>query len=202
MWEGIEARLAENEREQEVPLRKSFLAVLRNSDVRPGQSATKKMVAFESGGHERLVWQIEGTAQHFYLHQKWQSRIEAAAFPTKPFPYQQGAKDGGRHSALSRDWAFGTAECFQVKLDGADALQELLDVLLPEANGLHLNPAAVTDGLSASASFFPTSSGSISPTLISMRASAIINWKWRRSCGRGLKAPQPTRKVSTRSTRL
>ena len=155
MWQDIEARIAENEHEQEVPLRKSFLAVLRNSDVRPGQSATKKMVALEFGAHERLVWQIEGTAQHFYLHQKWQSRVEAAGFPTKPFPYQPGAKDGGRHSALSRDWAFGTAECFQVKLDRADALRELLDVLLPAANGLHLNPAAVTRWIARLREFFP-----------------------------------------------
>ena len=155
MWQGIEARLEENNHEQEVPLRKSFLAVLRHSAVRPGESATKKMVALEFGSHERLVWQIEGTAQHFYLHQKWQSVIEAAGFPTKVFPYQQGAKDGGRHSALSRDWSFGTAQCFQVKLDAAEALQKLLDVLLSDVGDLHLNPAAVTRWIERLRQFFP-----------------------------------------------
>jgi hypothetical protein len=78
MWQGIEARIEENEREQVVPVRKSLLSVFRDSEARRGQGATKKMVAVEFGIDERLAWQIEGTGQHFYLHQKWQPRLEAA----------------------------------------------------------------------------------------------------------------------------
>ena len=75
MWREIEARMEENERDQLVPLRTSFLLALRESSMRPGQAATKKMVAVEFGNDERLLWQIEGTGQYFYLDQKWQSRL-------------------------------------------------------------------------------------------------------------------------------
>mgnify|MGYP000592641480 CR=1 FL=1 len=69
MWQDIEIRIQENEREQNVPLRNSILSALRNSHIRPGQNATKKMVTLEFGAHERIAWQIDGSAQNFYLHQ-------------------------------------------------------------------------------------------------------------------------------------
>src|SRR5262245_48174992 len=129
MWEGIEARIEENDKEREVPFRRSLLEILRNSDVRAGQGATKKMVALEFGKNERLLWQLEGTAEHFYLHQKWQSHIEAAGFQTKPFPHSK--PDGGRHSALDFEWSFRGTDCIQVRLGSADAWQKLMHVLLP-----------------------------------------------------------------------
>lgn len=58
MWQDIEARIEENEREQDVPLRKAFLSLLRDSDMRPGRAATNNMVVFEFGKDERLVWQM------------------------------------------------------------------------------------------------------------------------------------------------
>ena len=155
MWHNVEARIEENEREQVVPLRKNLLSVLRDSDMRPSHGATKKMVAIEFGLGERLVWQIEGTAQHFYLHQKWQPRLEASGFPTKSFPFQRGMKDGGRHSALSRDWSFGTAHCVQVIVDTADALRRLVGLLRSESNRLNLDPAAVTRWIERLRVFFP-----------------------------------------------
>lgn len=155
MWQAIEERIEENDREQVVPLRKNLLSVLRASDIRPGHGATKKMVAFEFGTNERLVWQIEGAAQHFYMHQKWQARLETAGFPIKSFPYQQGMRDGERHSALSRDWSFGTAHCVQVKLDTADALRNLVALLQAEGDGLNLDPAAVARWIERLRMFFP-----------------------------------------------
>ncbi len=116
MWEGIEARIVENDRDAVVPLRRAFLAELVGSDLRPG-TATKKMVAFDTTGGERLVWQVEAAAQNFYLHRKWSDRVEAAGFVAKLFPYQNGQKDGARHSGLSRDWSFGTSDCVQVRVD-------------------------------------------------------------------------------------
>jgi hypothetical protein len=155
MWEKLEARVDENEREKRVPLRASFLATLRSFPIRPSEGATKKMVALEFGGGERLVWQIEGSAEHFYLHQKWQAHIESAGFPTKLFPYQQGFKDGERHSALSRDWSFGTAPCVQVKLDSASALQRLVELLVKDGNAPRLDPAVITRWIERLRSVFP-----------------------------------------------
>lgn len=154
MWQDIEARIEENDREQVVPLRKNFLSVLGDAGMRPGQSATKKMVVVESKANERLVWQIEGSAQQFYLHQKWQPRLEAANFSPRPFRYQQGVKDGGRHSALSRDWSFGLADCVQVKLDSADDLRRLTS-LISDDKALNLDPAAVTRWIERLREFFP-----------------------------------------------
>ena len=155
MWQDIETRIQENEREQNVPLRNSILSVLRNSHIRPGQNATKKMVALEFGAHERIAWQIDGSAQNFYLHQKWQPKLEAAGFSPEVFPYEQGKKDGGRHSALSRDWSFGTAHCIQVKLDTSDELQNLINLLRPEDDVLNLDPAAVSRWIDRLRVFFP-----------------------------------------------
>ena len=152
MWQEIEARLAENDRDGMVPLRSSLLAVLRRSGMRPGE-AKKKMVALGFGVGERLVWQIENSAQHFYLHQKWRPRIEIAGFFTAPFGYEAGKKDGGRHSGLSREWSFGTADCIQVKLDTPEALQRLLDLLLGDT--LVLDPAAVARWIARLRLFFP-----------------------------------------------
>lgn len=125
MWEGIEARIVENDRDAVVPLRRAFLAELVGSDLRPG-TATKKMVAFDTTGGERLVWQVEAAAQNFYLHRKWSDRVEAAGFVAKLFPYQNGQKDGARHSGLSRDWSFGTSDCVQVRVDSVGRLKELI----------------------------------------------------------------------------
>jgi len=103
------------------------------------------MVSFEFGSGDRVAWQIEGTAQNFYLHYKWQERLEAAGFPCKLFPYQQNMKDGGRHSALSREWTFSTEHCEQTKLDTADTailLRRLIDLLQSEGDD---HGAAIAD---------------------------------------------------------
>lgn len=155
MWQAIDARVEENERERASPLRKSFLRVLHDSEMQPGQIATKKMVVLEFGSGDRLVWQIEGTGQHFYLHEKWRARLDEAGFVTKLFPYQEGMKDGGRHSALSRDWSFGSAQCVQVKLETTENLRRLIGLLLSGNQELSLDPSAVTRWIERLRVFFP-----------------------------------------------
>jgi hypothetical protein len=155
MWQSIETRIEENERAQNVPLRASILSVLRNSNMRPGQNATKKMVVLEFGAYERMAWQIDGSAQNFYFHQKWQSRLESAGFTTELFSFEQGKKDGGRHSALSREWSFGVADCIQVKLDTAESMQKLVELLQSEGDALYLDPTAVTRWIEQLHVFFP-----------------------------------------------
>lgn len=143
MWEGIEGRIAENDREGIVPLRRTFLAELVGSGLRPVKD-TKKMVAFETDEGERIVWQVEVGAQNFYLHRKWTDRVVQAGFASKLFPFQLGQKDGARHSGLSRDWSFGTSDCVQVRVDTAERLKTLIAVLVGDGGDVILDPAAVT----------------------------------------------------------
>lgn len=155
MWEGIEARIEENDKEDVVPFRRSLFEVIRNSDLRPGQGATKKMVALEFGLNERLAWQLEGTAQYFYLDKKWQPRIEAAGFSSKLFPYRKGMKDGGRHTALSRNWSFGDADSIQVRVESLEQWQKLTSALASQKNALTLSPKAIKRWIDHLRRFFP-----------------------------------------------
>lgn len=155
MWEGIEARIMENDRDAVVPLRRAFLAELVRSDLRPG-TATKKMVAFDTAEGERFVWQIEGSAQSLYLHRKWTDRTKAAGFAPEPFLYQHGHKDGKRHSGLSRDWSFGTSDCVQVRVDSVGGLKELIALVGGGTSGLVLDPVAVTRWIDVVRAMFPS----------------------------------------------
>src|SRR6056297_1054772 len=143
MWESFEKRLDENERAQPLPLRRALYDLLRGSGLRPGGGVTKKMVSFEFGADERLLWEIQNPA-NIFLHVKWRDRVEANGFASEMRSYQNGMKDGGRHSALSRDWSFGDADCIVVRIDSAETLRRLLDVVLNADNALALNPAAIT----------------------------------------------------------
>lgn len=154
MWEGIEARIVENDRDAVVPLRRAFLAELVGSDLRPG-TATKKMVAFDTTDGERLVWQVEAAAQNFYLHRKWSDRVEAAGFVVKLFPYQNGQKDGARHSGLSRDWSFGMSDCVQVRVDSVGRLKELIALVGGDKGELALDPAAIARWIGVIRTMFP-----------------------------------------------
>jgi hypothetical protein len=114
--------------------------VVRGSGLRPGDGVTKKMASFEFGAGERLLWEIQNPA-NIFLHSKWRDLAEANGFATELRPYQSGMKDGGRHSALSRDWSFGDADCYVVRIENAEALRRLIAVLL-QSDALVLNPAA------------------------------------------------------------
>src|SRR3546814_13954613 len=80
MWEAFEARLDENERERPAPLRGTLFDVIRSSGLRPGAGVTKKMLAFEFGEGERLLWEISGSAQNFYLIPQWRPILERKSF--------------------------------------------------------------------------------------------------------------------------
>lgn len=154
MWESFEARLDENERDRPIPLRGVLFDVFRGSGLRPGEGATKKMVSFEFGAGERLLWEIQSPTNAF-LHAKWRDLVESNGFATELRPYQSGMKDGGRHSALSRDWSFGDADCFVVRIENADALRRLIGILLQSDDTLSLNPAAITRWIERLRHFFP-----------------------------------------------
>ena len=154
MWESFEARLDENERERPLPLRGALFDMLRGSGLRPGGGVTKKMVSFEFGAGECLLWEIQNPA-NIFLHVKWRDRVEANGFASELRPYQSGIKDGGRHSALSRDWSFGDADCIVVRIDDVEALRRLLRVLLNYDDALVLNPAATTRWIERLRHFFP-----------------------------------------------
>ncbi|MEQ1939435.1 AAA family ATPase [Mesorhizobium sp. CN5-321] len=154
MWENFEARLDENEREGSIPLRRALFDVLRSSGLRPGAGITKKMVSLEFGPGERLVWEIQNPSNVF-LHIKWRDSVEANGFATELRPYQRGMKDGGRHSGLSRDWSFGDADCFVVRIEDAETLRRLIAVLLQSGDALMLNPAAITRWIERLRHFFP-----------------------------------------------
>lgn len=154
MWEGFEARLDENEQDRPIPLRRVLFDVLRSSGLRPGNGVTKKMLAFEFGEGERLLWEIQNPSNVF-IHEKWRDLIEANGFSNERRPFQNGMKDGGRHSALSRDWSFGDADCFVVRIESAEALRRLIAVLLQSGDALVLNPAAITRWIERLRHFFP-----------------------------------------------
>ena len=154
MWESFEARLDENETDRPLPLRRAFFDVLRGSGLRPGSGVTKKMVSFEFGAGERLLWEIQQPA-YLFLHAKFRDRVEKQGFSSETRSYDSGIKDGGRHSALSRDWSFGDNDCIVVRIDNPDALRRLLGVLLHSDDALVLNPAAITRWIERLRHFFP-----------------------------------------------
>jgi hypothetical protein len=112
------------------------------------------MVSFEFGGGERLLWEMQNPA-NIFLHANWRDRVEANGFASELRSYQSGMKDGGRHSALSRDWSFGNADCIVVRIDNAEALRRLLGALLNSEDALVLNPAAITRWIERLRHFFP-----------------------------------------------
>ena len=155
MWEEFEARLDENERERAAPLRRALFEVIRASGLRPGEGATKKMLAFEFADADRLLWEIDYPARNVFLAVKWQDLLAANGFASEMRRYQHGLKDGGRHSALSRDWAFAESDCLVVRIADAAELQRLIALLLKADAPLRLDPAAVARWIGRLRHFFP-----------------------------------------------
>lgn len=153
MWENFEARLEENERDRPISLRRELFDVIRHSGLRPGDGVTKKMVSFEFGSDGRLLWEIQNPTNVF-LHEKWHGLV-ANDFTTEVRPYQIGVKDGGRHSALSRDWSFGEDNCFVARIENAEDLRQLIRLLMQPSDMLLLNPAAITRWIEQLRHFFP-----------------------------------------------
>lgn len=154
MWEDFVARIEENERDRPLPIRKALFEVLRDSGLRPGGGVTKKMVSFEFGLGERILWELQRPA-NFFLHAKWRDQVETTGLDCEPRSFQKGLKDGGRHSALSRDWSFGDDDCIVVQIDNAGDLHKLLAVLLSTFDELVLNSAVVARWIERLRHFFP-----------------------------------------------
>lgn len=155
MWEGIEARVDENDRDQVVPFRQEALAAIKASALRPGSDA-RKMVALECSTGERLVWQVENSARYLYLHHRLREQLEAAGFKCKPFPYDHAKKDGGRHSNLSRDWSFGDRDCVQIRLDDASDVHRLVAMLEPKGAPPQLDASAAMRWIARLRELFPS----------------------------------------------
>ncbi len=155
MWQDIEDRIEENERDTSVPLRADLFDVIRSSTLRPGPGVTKKMVAFVFGKSERLIWEIQKPSHNFFLHRKWQSRLEKAGFVCELRPYHKSMKDGGRHSALSREWSFGEEDCIVLRIESARDLRRLLDFLRQSDLELTLDPVAIARWIARLREFFP-----------------------------------------------
>ncbi|HET7308173.1 MAG TPA: AAA family ATPase [Gammaproteobacteria bacterium] len=155
MWKDVENRIDENDRDNPVPLRRELLAILRNSGLEPSGGDTKKMVSFTFGADEPLTWELTGSAINFFVRSGWLERLENAGLSCDLRKYQEGLKDGGRHSALSRSWSFSEADCICIRIRNAADLRKLLDVLGGSATGLSLNPQAVTRWISRLRRFFP-----------------------------------------------
>lgn len=154
MWDAIEARIIENERERPLALRQELFDVIRESGLKAGSGITKKMVSLEFGAGERLLWEIE-IPTNFYLHDKWRDRVEAGGFDWEPREYRNGLKDGGRHTALSRSWSFGEADCIVVRIKSPEELSALMAVFLGSEHELVLDPKAITRWIERLRHFFP-----------------------------------------------
>jgi len=142
MWESFEFRLEENERDKPISLRRGLFDVLRSAGLRPGGGVTKKMLSFEFGANERLLWEVQNPS-NFFLHEKWRDQIATHGFESELRAFKNGLKDGGRHSALSRDWSFGDENCILIRIENIDTLSRLLGVLMNSENALLLNPSAI-----------------------------------------------------------
>lgn len=156
MWETFEARLDENDPRHSAQ-RHSYQELIRKAGFRPGDGQAKKMLPFNFGPDDRLVWGIEGSARNFYLRVNWRAILEenGITFNVKSFDESQGL-GGGRHTGLNSSWAFGQEPCLVVQIDDEDALRRLIDVLLHSVNALVLRPAAITRWIERLRHFFPT----------------------------------------------
>jgi hypothetical protein len=154
VWADFDARVEENEKEGPIPVRRNLFDVLRSSKLRPGDGATKKMVAFEYGSKERLLWELS-TPTNFFLHARWKPRLEQFGFACENRPYRSELKDGGRHSALSRSWSFEKQDCIMIRVDSPDVLRRLLDQLGSSDGELDLASEAVERWIERLRTHFP-----------------------------------------------
>lgn len=156
MWDAIAARIAENDAEEMVPLRRILLTVLQAAGAAAlPDAATKKMVGMQLASGERLVWEIDGQARNFFVASKWAAALEGAGFSPDPRPFVAGERDGKRHSALNRAWSFPGQDCLRVIIESGRDLQLLLEALGAAAPTLALDPAAVARWISRLRQFFP-----------------------------------------------
>lgn len=122
-WNDVEKRILENEQDEEqrpAPLRQVIFAALQKAGLGP-QHATKKMVTFKTSQGETLLWELTSPAQNLFAASKFTDALNDAAFQTELRRFDPTKHpSGGRHSALSRDGAFGQTDCVCVRVSSAD----------------------------------------------------------------------------------
>lgn len=128
-WSDIEDRIAENDLQAPNARRQELLALIRDSDLVPNGGATKYMVGFLFRLQDTVVWELSGQSQNFFVAAKWRAALERTSLTCEPRPYEEGQKDGGRHSALNRSWSFPQKDCLCVKIDQGKDFRDLMNVL-------------------------------------------------------------------------
>lgn len=132
MWKSIEERVLENEaliNATPAAHRRPFMARLQAEGVDP-RYHTKKMVAFSLSSGATMLWELSGAAHNFFVDCRHTSVLKTAGFEVEPRLFDRTSPpDGGRHSALSRDWAFGDKDCLCVKVDNVSDVGRLVRLL-------------------------------------------------------------------------
>jgi len=154
VWAEFGVRVEENERENPNQFRRQLFDVIRDSGLRPGSVATKKMLAFEFGLGERLLWELS-TPRNFFLHERWKPKVEQSGLTCELRAHRAELKDGGRHSALSRSWSFEDQNCIAVRVDSVDAFRRLSSIVGLANSELHLASEAVSRWIGRLKDHFP-----------------------------------------------
>ncbi|SER47731.1 5-methylcytosine-specific restriction endonuclease McrBC, GTP-binding regulatory subunit McrB [Tranquillimonas rosea] len=144
MWDDVDRRIADNEADDgaPVPLRHALRRKLEELGLVPSH-ATKKMVAFALPDGARLLWNIEGRADTMFLSADRTERARNAGYDVGQRPFIDGMKDGGRHSALSREWSFGEDDAIAVRIADAEELERFAKEVLEMTDDLCLRPDVV-----------------------------------------------------------
>lgn len=122
VWTQIEEKIVENEEDGSgpAPMRRPLFAEIQKTDLTPGDGATKKMVSLRLPDGNPMLWELTKPAENFFLADEWTGRLQSAGLQPSPRNYDRLKKDGGRHSALSRTWSFGEADCVAVRIGSVE----------------------------------------------------------------------------------
>ena len=154
-WQEIEDRIRENNAERPVPHRDATLAVLRDNDLRPNGGATKYMVGFDTEDGERLVWELSGGAQNFFVAMKWNDALRREGMAGDRRSFVVGEKDGKRHSGLNRAWSFPAEDCLRILASTTEDVQKLCKILQTKAPALVLEDTVVSRWIDRLQTAFP-----------------------------------------------
>ena len=155
MWEEVEKRVRANEALGRVPLRLELFNIFRASGLKPGEGSTNYAVSFILSDQSVLVWEVRGSASNFFLETKFRDTVEGIPFSCTVVPYDSSKRDGGRFSALSREWSFGNTDCVKVQISTVDELTRLLEALSETPGPLILKDDIVDAWVGRIKSFFP-----------------------------------------------
>jgi hypothetical protein len=157
MWREIERRIEENETDKGLPaapLRRSFFEELQQLNLEPTHTV-KKMSALRLPNGQLLLWEITSPAQNFFVTAPMEEVLREAGFSVEDRVFDDARPPhGGRHSALSSDWAFGREDCYCVKIESAEEIRRMIAALGNEVR-LKLRPEAIDRWIARLRDFFP-----------------------------------------------